>query len=156
LNVTTVAFNTVLQSQWKGCHNMLQHFLWDPLYTLPNSLFQVISICKICSHHQYWQDKFQGHHFWHVPKRGSLVLQDWVSSQARRCPQNGIWVCLETTTLPQCSAALISTPSQLQLQTPPYMTTVSVGAPHSRHNGFQIPETAWHFWHMCTSISMVI
>jgi len=48
---------------------MLQHFLRDPLNTLQNSLFQVISIGKICSHHQYWQDKFQGHYFWHIPQR---------------------------------------------------------------------------------------
>jgi hypothetical protein len=89
LNVTTVAFNTVLQSQRKGRHNMLQHFLRDPLYTLPNSLFQVISICKICSHHQYWQDKFQGHHFWHVPKGGSLVLGDRVASRPGNVPKTG-------------------------------------------------------------------
>ena len=88
------------------------------------------------------------------PRGGNLVLHDQVSKQAKRCSRNGAWVCLETITLPQCSAALTSTASQLQLQTLPYMTTVSVGAPRSRHDGFQIPKTAWHFWH--TSTSMLI
>ena len=57
--------------------------------------------------------------------------------------------------MPHCGgAALTRTESQLQLQTPLYMMTVSVEVPHSRHDGFQIPRTARCFWRAC--ISMVV
>ena len=48
LQVITMSFNTNLQLQWKGCHNMLQQFWGDSLHTFHNLLFQVISIGRTC------------------------------------------------------------------------------------------------------------